>query len=571
MKICVFIAILALAAAADKKQEGTQASEQNKDKRQTQGEVVIASPAHLVYRTTRRQKEQVAPVEEPQEDDKQATSNRGVISNEYRPGQVFSLNAQELLELQPERKAPVASGQHLQQLYSNDVVPEHKQNLQQFYIFEPQVGRQIAFQPSHAVIARPSHSSNGGEASVGAALSVSDSGAAGNAFDQELLALLGHTPARIDEQRVQAYTPVPQVVTQNNAPQYSQVERYITKPSKKPVKLRPKTPTIPPQLPAAPQQYLIETTNIAQQQPQVQQLRTLQQPRPVQSLRFVSIPATQPSYYPASENEGIKIVAPPKLQPLQQSRGQLAYRLIPQYQPQPQAEAAPKQYRIVDPRPQSARPDIQRVPASSIDRPITYIKRYPEVDKMRSVKLFEQAAQHENVAALPQSSQIIGDHYYIRPIYRPTDQRGRYQLAQLAVGSMDQTRVLESTKSPQSSIYVSQKVLPKKLRVDPKEQLRAEQPREQQVDITSQSLEEQRSHLPPPRNHKAYTPEEFAALVAAGYSVTPIPVSSVRSPPHVSQYAQSRSFIEPSVAPVQHRPVYRRRQQYLPLRGDDAP
>lgn len=63
-------------------------------------------------------------------------------SQEYRPGQVFSLNVQELLDLQPERKAPIASGQQLQQLYSNPQ-QEHRQNLQQFYYLEPQLSRQV--------------------------------------------------------------------------------------------------------------------------------------------------------------------------------------------------------------------------------------------------------------------------------------------------------------------------------------------------------------------------------------------------------------------------------------------
>lgn len=63
---------------------------------------------------------------------------------EYRPGQVFSLNPQELLDLQPERKAPISNGQSLQQLYGNPH-QEHKQNLQQFYYLEPQQqsGRQV--------------------------------------------------------------------------------------------------------------------------------------------------------------------------------------------------------------------------------------------------------------------------------------------------------------------------------------------------------------------------------------------------------------------------------------------
>lgn len=63
-------------------------------------------------------------------------------SEEYRPGQVYSLNVQELLELQPERKAPLQSSQQLQQLYSSPQ-QEHRQNLQQIYYLEPQQQRQV--------------------------------------------------------------------------------------------------------------------------------------------------------------------------------------------------------------------------------------------------------------------------------------------------------------------------------------------------------------------------------------------------------------------------------------------
>lgn len=88
--------------------------------------------------------------------------------------------------------------------------------------------------PSHAVIARPDYTSNGGEASVGAALSVSDAGAnARDAYNQELLALLGQPPVRQEEprqhlyvqpQQVQHVQPIQQASTvQSIAPQYQQV------------------------------------------------------------------------------------------------------------------------------------------------------------------------------------------------------------------------------------------------------------------------------------------------------------------------------------------------------------
>lgn len=44
--------------------------------------------------------------------------------------------------------------------------------------------------------------------------------------------------------------------------------------------------------------------------------------------------------------------------------------------------------------------------------------------------------------------------------------------------------------------------------------------------------------LPPPKNSKGYTPEEFNSLIAAGYSVAPVPVSAD------GDVAQSRLLVE---------------------------
>ncbi|XP_037303299.1 RNA polymerase II degradation factor 1 [Manduca sexta] len=587
-----FIVIFALVVCV----HATSVDDTDKGKRQTEEELV---PTHYVYRSPRKQ-EQAAPVEEPQQEDDKAPVSRS-DGEEYRPGQVFSLNPQELLELQPERKAPLSSNQLLQQLYSNPQA-EHKQGLQQFYYLEPQgqVGRQVALQPSHAVIARPNYSSNGGEASVGAALSVSDTGAASaESFDQELLALLGQAPVRPEEPRKQAYiqsTQTQQASTvQSVAPQYQQVDRYVTKPSKKPSKLRSKVQIAPPQIPAAPQQYLIETTNINQQQPQ--QFRPAPQPqqqRVPQVLRYVPFQqaiqqqsiqqqSVQQPLYEHPESQGLKVVAAPKLQQLQQPKGQLNYRLIPQYQP----EAVPKQYRIIEAaRPQFARQE-QRLQSPSVERPVTYLKRYPEPEKLRSVKIYDPVFQ-ESLQQQQQPAQILGEQYLLRPVYRTNDQRPRYELPPLAL-KPEQQRVVEQGK-PQSSIYVSKNLAPRKLaRPQPltlKEQnLKIEQPAQQQEQVIKheqpsnveqvnieqhgQSLEEQRSHLPPPKNNKAYTPEEFAALVAAGYAVTPIPVSALNLDVAQSRSAVEQVTLQPVTAQPKRRPISR--HQYLPLRGDDAP
>ncbi|KAF9808393.1 hypothetical protein SFRURICE_008446, partial [Spodoptera frugiperda] len=525
--------------------------------------------------------EQVAPVEEPQLDDKPISRND---NEQYRPGQVFSLNTQELLELQPERKAPLSSNQLLQQLYRPQQEP--KQNLQQIYYLEPQAPRQVSYQPSsHAVIARPDYSSNGGEASVGAALSVSDSGSHPTAYNQDFLSLIGQPPLRPSDEPLQQLYSQPQPVqqiqqvqqssnVQSVAPQYQQVERYITKPSKK-SKLRNKVQVAPPQPSAAPQQYLIETTNVQQQQQQ-QSIQPSplysQAPQPQrvpQALRYVQVPQNQATsqqiLYERPESQGLKVVPAPKLQQLQQQqpRAQVNYRIVPQYQPQP--EATPKQYRIYEAPRQVVRPQEQRLPSQSIERPVAYLKRFPDAEKMRTLKVYNPS---ESVPQQP--TQIIGEQYYLRPLYRPIEQqRARYDVSPQI--KPEQSRVSEPSKAPQSSIYVSKNVSPRKP-ARPQQLFREQQPTSvEQVNLEQhgQSLEEQRAQLPPPKNNKAYTPEEFAALVAAGYSVTPVPVSASA---FSLQEAQSRSSVETETMHPKRRPILTpRRHQYLPLRGDDAP
>ncbi|KAJ8709223.1 hypothetical protein PYW07_009049 [Mythimna separata] len=580
-------ALCAYAAEVKKETESAAEPAMTKDKRQTQGEYTLG------YRIARKQ-EQVAPVEEPQDDDKPVSRSD---AEQYRPGQVFSLNTQELLELQPERKAPLSSNQLLQQLYRPQQT-EQKQNLQQIYYLEPQAARQVSYQPSsHAVIARPDYTSNGGEASVGAALSVSDTGSNANAYNQDLLALLGQPPLRAAEEPQQQLYSQPQQVqhlqqvqasnVQSVAPQYQQVDRYISKPSKK-SKLRNKVQVAQPQpSPAAPQQYLIETTNVQQQQAAQQSplyRQPQQQQRVAQALRYVQVPQTQASQqilYERPESQGLKVVPAPKLQPLQplqqnqqlqqqqlqsqqqqQPRAQLAYRIVPQYQ---QPEASPKQYRIYEAPRQVIRPQEQsRLQSQNVERPVAYLKRFPEYEKMRAVKIYDPISE-----GIPQQpAQIIGEQqYYLRPIYRTSEQRPRYEMpAQI---KSEQSRVSEQAKAPQSSIYVSKNVAPRK-QARPQQQVYREQPSSvEQVNLEQhgQSLDEQRAQLPPPKNNKAYTPEEFAALVAAGYAVTPVPVSSINL-----QEAQSRSSVESvTMLPKRRTILATRRHQYLPLRGDDAP
>lgn len=73
--------------------------------------------------------------------------------------------------------------------------------------------------------------------------------------------------------------------------------------------------------------------------------------------------------------------------------------------------------------------------------------------------------------------------------------------------------------------------------------------RDEQVKINQARLELGLQHyrqrlalqqsLPPPRNSKGYTPDEFNSLIAAGYSVTPVPVNS-----YGVDVTQSRLLVE---------------------------
>lgn len=339
------------------------------------------------------------------------------------------------------------------------------------------------------------------------------------------------------------------------------VDRYVSKPSKKTTKQRTKVHVSFPQPTEAPQQYLIETTNIQQQQQQAQQQQYRPTPQPqrlAQSLRYVPIAQaqTQPEYaYERPEAQGLKIVPAPKLQQLRPQNFRVA---TPQYQ---QQEASPKQYRIVEVpqqlRPQAIRQEL-RLPSSNVERPVAYLKRYPELDKQRSVKIYDPIAENAQ-----QQLQSFGEQFVLRPIYRANEQqRPRYEIAA-------KNERAEPTKPPHSSIYVSKNLpAPRKLRPQPQPQPEySEQVDIEQIDLEQHGryLDEQRSRLPPPKNNKAYTPEEFAALVAAGYSVTPVPISAANL-----EGSQSRISEETVTPQPKRRLTQRRRNQYLPVR-DDAP
>lgn len=213
------------------------------------------------------------------------------------------------------------------------------------------------------------------------------------------------------------------------------------------------------------------------------------------------------------------------------------------------------------------------------------MKRFPEPEKLRAAVSTEQTS-YEGLSSVQRPTQIT-DQYYIRPIYRSNEQRNRYELPAVAIRPVEQARSIDSVKAPLSAIYVSKNITPKKVvrplvrldqvskleqvqreqayRIDQQQYSGTEQMNIEQHGQNFEDQRDQRAHLPPPKNNKAYTPEEFAALVAAGYSVTPVPVGQASHP-----IAQSRSASE-AVIVQQRRPVYSRRPHYLPLRGDDAP
>lgn len=308
---------------------------------------------------------------------------------------------------------------------------------------------------------------------------------------------------------------------------------------------------------AAPQQYLIETTNV-QQQPQQQQYRPTQQPQRLpQSLRYVPIQQSEQYLYERErpESQGLKIVPAPKLSP--QSRAQFNYRLAPQASQYQQQDAAPvpKQYRLVEvPRAQPIRQELRLPTSSNLERPVSYLKRLPENEKQHSVKIYDPIAPETQ-----QQSQLYGEQFVLRPLFRSNEQRPRYEIAQ---PKLEQS----PTKAPHSSIYVSKNIPLRSQKLRP-QSLREQNLEQSNIEIVQhgQTLEDQRSQLPPPKNNKAYTPEEFAALVAAGYSVTPVPVSALSL-----EVAQSRTSIETATAQPTRRLAQRRRNQYFPVR-DDAP
>lgn len=342
-----------------------------------------------------------------------------------------------------------------------------------------------------------------------------------------------------------------------------QADRYVAKPSKKSSKIRAKVHLAPPQPSAAPQQYLIETTNVQQPQQQQQQPQYRPSPQPqrlAQSLIYVPIPAVSQSqsveqfHYERPESQGIKVVPAPKLQ--QQSRSEFNFR-PPQFS---QQEASPKQYRLLElPRAQPIRQEL-RYPGANIEKSVPYLKRFPELEKQRSVKIYDPVGSGGNQQALQ-----FGEQFILRSVYKPNEQRTRYELSSI---NNEQTRVSESTKAPHSAIYVSKNLATPRQQKARQQTIKIDQPSSLDyinIEQHGQSLDEQRSQLPPPKNNKAYTPAEFAALVAAGYSVTPVPVSSINL-----DVTPSRSSLETVTAQPKRRLTQRRRNQYLPVR-DDAP
>lgn len=372
------------------------------------------------------------------------------------------------------------------------------------------------------------------------------------------------------------------------------MERYVSKPSKKPTKLRSKVQILPQNTPAAPQQYLIETTNVQQQQQSQQahlqqqhhqtqpQYHTTPQPqRQAQVLHYVPFQQSQQLQQPLyehPESEGLKVVEAPKLQTEQQPRPQLNYRYISQYLP----EAAPKQYRLIDaPKPQQIKQE-QHVQFPNVGRPVTYLKHYSDAEKLRSVKIYDPVLPE---GLQSQSAQSGGEQYLLRPVYRTNDPRARYEIPTIS-SKPESQRGAEAIK-PHSTIYVSKNLAPRKLsrqqlplkehnadaeELAQQQQFKTGQPSNlEQVNIEQhgQNIDQQRAHLPPPKNNKAYTPEEFAALVAAGYAVTPVPVSALNL--EIAQSRSDKEFSQPAFAVQPKRRPTNRRPLYLPLRADDAP
>lgn len=315
---------------------------------------------------------------------------------------------------------------------------------------------------------------------------------------------------------------------------------------------RAKSPKIQPVQPSQlPQQYLIETTKpqpafrpVLKAKPQQQQYYQIQEEPKVYDFQ---------TFQESSPNP-MKIVAAPQLH---QSQAPSHYRLSQKEVNEPAAPTYLQYYQAIKPQPEdiSSVNDVKLesyVPRFSAQKPSAstpseeqiYIPKYQQ--QQQQTKVEEPGSYVRYKAAKPQLSQYSSeDDALIQSLIAQSLQKPRQGLSNYASSKVASTESQPTISAPShSSIFVSKSLVPKK---NPSHSVTIEQADESEEDV-------QTVRLPPPKNNKVYTQDEFQALVAAGYAVTPVPVTEEeelkpRFSPAPSNYPGHSKYQASTVAP----------------------
>lgn len=303
---------------------------------------------------------------------------------------------------------------------------------------------------------------------------------------------------------------------------------------------RAKNPHLQQQQPL-PQQYLIETTKPAPPQSKPVALKPRQQ--------YVQSPTEEPKYfayqtYPENVN-AMKIVAAPQLQRIQPSpQPQYQYKQVapkesqqqipPEYlqyyqsikaQTEEPASDSKQYYRLAQAK---AQPSPSSYIAQAAQAQLEYVDNYdtqtrleesPKYAAYSAPKAQQPQQSHQYQQPQPQQQYSAEDDQLIQSLLAQSQQKSRQGLSGFAsdkaVSAEPKPKIPQLASASHSSIFVSKSLAPKKhshsVTIEPSPST------EQEEEIAT-------VRLPPPKNNKVYTQEEFQALVEAGYSVTPVPV-----------------------------------------------
>lgn len=282
-----------------------------------------------------------------------------------------------------------------------------------------------------------------------------------------------------------------------------------------------------------PQQYLIETTKPqptqpAQLRPVALKQRPQPQPQQQPQQQYIQVSTEEPKFYEYQSYQEklspMKIVSAPQLQ----HQAPIQYKQYSQKESQePIVPPYLQYYQTVKAQPEEANPannvkletyvsrfGIQQqkaqssAPIPSEEQP-TYLPKYAAPIKQEEPKNY---VRYKSIK--PQLTEYSSeDESLIQTLYSQAFQKPQQQgLSGFSTPKAADAKPQISAGPSHSSIYVSKSLAAKK-KITPK----IEAPEEPEEEI-------QTVRLPPPKNNKVYTQDEFQALVAAGYSVTPVPV-----------------------------------------------